>query len=424
MFKINLIHEFRCRSLIEQSTNEKKLIHAIENNSITLYCGFDITADSLHIGHILPLLCLKRFQNAGHKPIVLVGGATSLIGDPSFKIFERKLNSIELIDSWKQNITNQISRFLDFGPDFNSAVIVNNYEWFEGLSLLKFLRLVGKHFSVNKMIARDAVKKRISRIDTGISFTEFSYNLLQAYDFSILHDRYNVTLQIGGSDQWGNIISGIDLIRKLYRRETFGLTLPLLTQKNGTKFGKTENNTIWLDSYKTSPYKFYQYWINISDCDVYKFLKFFTLLEMSEIDLIKSHASIEELNKAKLFLAGYLTKMIHGKSGEESAKRISSCLFYRNFLDMQESDFLQLEQDSMPSIKVSGIRDLQQILVDSCLACSRTQAKNMIMSNAIAINNVKQNNVTYVFSSNDMLFKKYTLLSRGKKNFCLICWIK
>ncbi|XBC42396.1 MAG: tyrosine--tRNA ligase [Buchnera aphidicola (Meitanaphis elongallis)] len=424
MFKINLIHEFRRRSLIKQSTNEKKLIHAIENNSITLYCGFDITADSLHIGHILPLLCLKRFQNAGHKPIVLVGGATSLIGDPSFKIFERKLNSIELIDSWKQNITNQISRFLDFGPDFNSAVIVNNYEWFEGLSLLKFLRLVGKHFSVNKMIARDAVKKRISRIDTGISFTEFSYNLLQAYDFSILHDRYNVTLQIGGSDQWGNIISGIDLIRKLYRSETFGLTLPLLTQKNGTKFGKTENNTIWLDSYKTSPYKFYQYWINISDCDVYKFLKFFTLLEMSEIDLIKSHASIEELNKAKLFLAGYLTKMIHGKSGEESAKRISSCLFYRNFLDMQESDFLQLEQDSMPSIKVSGIRDLQQILVDSCLACSRTQAKNMIMSNAIAINNVKQNNATYVFSSNDMLFKKYTLLSRGKKNFCLICWIK
>ncbi|XBC44477.1 MAG: tyrosine--tRNA ligase [Buchnera aphidicola (Schlechtendalia peitan)] len=422
MYKVDVISEFRQRNLIAQITKEKQLIHKIKNTNISMYCGFDITADSLHIGHILPLLCLKRFQNSGHKPIILIGGATSLIGDPSFKISERKLNSITLINEWTDIITHQVSTFLDFNPHFNSAVIVNNYEWFKNLSVLKFLRTIGKHFSVNKMIAKDAVKKRINRIDTGISFTEFSYNLLQAYDFSVLYHKYGVTLQIGGSDQWGNIISGIDLIRKLYSREVFGLTLPLLTQKNGIKFGKTEKNTIWLDKRKTSPYKFFQYWINISDYNVYNFLKFFTTLSILEIDKIASCNSILELNKSKIFLAEYLTRLVHGEHGVQSAKRISSCLFNSDVSKMQKSDFMQLEKDGIPSILISGIRDLKQVLVDSSLASSRTQARSMIISNSISINNIKQNNESYVFSKNDIFFKRYTLLSRGKKNFCLICW--
>ncbi|XBC43421.1 MAG: tyrosine--tRNA ligase [Buchnera aphidicola (Meitanaphis flavogallis)] len=424
MHQGNLIHEFQQRNLIAQITNEKKLMRLVQNNNISLYCGFDITAESLHIGHILPLLCLKKFQKFGHKPVVLLGGATSLIGDPSFKNAERQLNSIELINVWKKAITDQVSLFLDFNLSFSSAMIVNNYEWFENLSLLTFLRVVGKKFSIKKMITRDAVKKRINREGTGISFTEFSYNLLQAYDFSFLHHKYNVILQIGGSDQWGNIVSGIELIRKLYKNETFGLTLPLLTQKNGMKFGKTENNTVWLDSNKTSPYKFYQYWINISDSDVYKFLKFFTILNISEIDAMEDFTSSIKLNEAKLFLAKYLTEIVHGPHGVQAAQRISSCLFYGNFFNMKESDFFQLEQDGVPLINISGIRDLQQVLVDSCLAPSRTQARNMILSNSISINNVVQNDAMYVFSNNDILFRRYTLLSRGKKHFYLICWSK
>ncbi|XBC38826.1 MAG: tyrosine--tRNA ligase [Buchnera aphidicola (Melaphis rhois)] len=423
MHKFDLINEFKTRDLIAQVTNEEKLIYKINNGNISLYCGFDVTADSLHIGHILPLLCLKRFQDAGHKPIILIGGATSLIGDPSFKISERQLNSIELIDAWKESISNQISLFLDFNLNFNSAMIVNNYEWFENLSLLQFLCTIGKHFSVNKMINRDAVKKRIIRTDTGISFTEFSYNLLQAYDFSVLYKKYKVILQIGGSDQWGNITSGINLIRRFYSDETFGLTLPLLTQKNGVKFGKTEKNTIWLDKNKTSSYKFYQYWVNISDLDVCRFLKFFTVLSILEINVIASVNSSLELNKSKLFLAEYLTKMVHGENALKAAKRISSCLFYGDVFSMKESDFFQLEQDGIPSIKISGFLSLQQVLVDSHLASSRTQARHMIVSNSVTINSIKQNNEMYVLSNNDVIFNKYTLLSRGKKTFCLIHWI-
>ncbi|XBC44754.1 MAG: tyrosine--tRNA ligase [Buchnera aphidicola (Schlechtendalia chinensis)] len=422
MHKINLINEFKVRNLIAQITNEKKIIHEINNKSISLYCGFDVTAESLHIGHILPLLCLKRFQEFGHKPIVLIGGATSLIGDPSFKTSERKLNSLELVSIWKNAIIEQISLFLDFNIHNSGKTIIDNYEWFKNFSLLKFLRIVGKNFSVNKMISKDAVKRRINRLDSGISFTEFSYNLLQAYDFSILYRKHNVILQVGGSDQWGNIISGIDLVRRLYGNEVFGLTLPLLVKKNGIKFGKTENNTIWLDKNKTSPYKFYQYWINISDYDICKFLRFFTNLDILKIDDIESCNSYIELNKYKLFLAEYLTKLVHGENGAKSAKRISSYLFHSNFVDIKKTDFFQLEQDGIPSVKISGIRDLKQVLVDSSLSVSRTQAKNMILANSIAINNIKKTDDMYVISKNDILYGRYTLLSRGKKKFCLICW--
>ncbi|XBC39340.1 MAG: tyrosine--tRNA ligase [Buchnera aphidicola (Nurudea shiraii)] len=424
MTQVNLVYELKKRDLIAHLTSEKKLMSILLNRNISLYCGFDVTADSLHVGHILPLLFLKRFQDAGHKPIVLIGGATSLIGDPSFKTSERKLNPIELIDKWSTSIFNQISLFLDFHCNAFSAKIINNYAWFKDISLLNFLRDIGKYFSVNKMISKDAVKRRINRSDVGISFTEFSYNLLQAYDFSILYKKYNVILQIGGSDQWGNIISGVDLIRRLYKNEVYGLTLPLLTQKNGTKFGKTEQNTIWLDRKKTSPYVFYQYWINTSDCNVQKFLKMFTNLNISEIDEIKHSCNSIELNKSKVFLADYLTNIVHGKEGVKASKRISSCLFYGDLHKMKKSDFFQLEQDGIPSIRISSIRDLQQVLVDSGLASSRTQARNMIASRAISVNYVKQDNVMYVFSNRDILFGKYTLISRGKKYFCLICWIK
>ena len=277
MVSNNLLQELQKRGFVAQVTNKKDLADRLASGPIVLYCGFDPTADSLHLGHLVPLFCLIRFQLAGHRPIALVGGATGIIGDPSYKTTERKLNALEIIHEWVEKIKYQVSSVLDFNCGDNSAIVVNNYDWFRSINVLTFLRDIGKYFSVNKMINKETVKQRLKRT-SGISFTEFSYNVLQGYDFSYLNKKYGVALQIGGSDQWGNITSGIDLTRRLNNNTVYGLTLPLINKKDGTKFGKTESGTVWLDPNKTSPYKFYQFWINTADNDLFFFLKIFTFL--------------------------------------------------------------------------------------------------------------------------------------------------
>ncbi|WP_422667079.1 tyrosine--tRNA ligase [Buchnera aphidicola] len=417
------LNELHNRQLISYITNEEKLNNIINKKCISLYCGFDPTADSLHIGHLILLITLKRFQKNGHRPIIVIGGATSLIGDPSFKNKERICNINHNIDIWIQKIIKQISSFLDFNCGTNSARILNNDSWFKNINLLSFLRDTGKYFSINTMINRDSVKQRITRVDQGISFTEFSYSLLQAYDFLILYQRHKVCLQIGGSDQWGNISSGMHLIHKVLNKTVYGLTVPLLIQSNGIKFGKTESDTIWLDAKKTSPYKFYQFWMNIDDSSVYYFLKLFTFEKVSKIELLEKENNINNrIIDDKSFLAKNITSLVHGKKNLLAVERITECLFFKNIHSITELDFQQLEQDGIPSIQVSMIKDLQDALILCSFSKSRTQSKNLIQSNSISINTCKNININYVFISSDKLFNKFTLLSKGKKNHCLICW--
>ncbi|WP_340617164.1 tyrosine--tRNA ligase [Xenorhabdus entomophaga] len=418
----NLIKQLQERGLVAQVTDEEALAERLAQGPVSLYCGFDPTADSLHLGHLVPLLCLKRFQLAGHKPIALVGGATGLIGDPSFKATERKLNTEETVKEWVEKIRKQVSPFLSFDGE-NGAELANNYNWFGEMDVLTFLRDIGKHFSVNQMINKEAVKQRLNRDDVGISYTEFSYNLLQSYDFAKLNGKYGVELQIGGSDQWGNITSGIDLTRRLHQKQVFGMTVPLITKSDGTKFGKTEGGAVWLDPKRTSPYKFYQFWINTADADVYRFLKFFTFMSIEEINALEEEdKNSGKAPRAQYILAEQVTKLVHGEVGLAAAKRITESLFSGAVADLTEDDFAQLAQDGMPAIELENGADLQQALVSTEFVPSRGQARTMISSNAVSINGVKQSEPMYVFTDGDRLFGRYTLLRRGKKHYCLIDW--
>jgi len=375
------------------------------------------------LGHLVPLLCLKRFQDAGHKPVALVGGATGLIGDPSFKAAERKLNTSDTVNEWVEKIRHQVAPFLDFDCGSNSAIAANNYDWFGSMNVLTFLRDIGKHFSVNQMINKEAVKQRLNRDDQGISFTEFSYNLLQGYDFACLNERHDVVLQIGGSDQWGNITSGIDLTRRMHQNQVFGLTVPLITKSDGTKFGKTEGGAVWLDAKKTSPYKFYQFWINTADADVYRFLKFFTFLSLDEINALEEEdKNSGKAPRAQYVLAEMVTRLVHGDDGLVAAQRITQSLFSGALSDLTEQDLAQLAQDGMPGVELESGQDLQQALVDSELAPSRGQARKLIDAKSVSINGSLQTNAEYAFSDGDRLYGKYTLLRRGKKNYSLISW--
>lgn len=419
----NLIAELRERGLIAQVTDEQALTQRLAQGSITLYCGFDPTADSLHLGHLVPLLCLRRFQQAGHKPVALVGGATGLIGDPSFKAQERKLNTTETVQQWVDKIRQQVAPFLDFNCGDNPAVAVNNYDWFGEMNVLTFLRDIGKHFSVNQMINKEAVKQRLNRDDVGISFTEFAYNLLQGYDFACLNQRYGVELQIGGSDQWGNITSGIDLTRRLQQRQVFGLTVPLITKADGTKFGKTESGAVWLDARKTSPYAFYQFWINTSDADVYRFMKFFTFMSLAQIAALEQEdRDSGKTPRAQVLLAEQVTRLVHGEAGLAAAQRITRSLFNDTLGELTADDFAQLAQDGVPMVELTMDADLQQALVTAGLQPSRGQARKTIAASAVSVNGQKQPDPEYVFSDADRLFGRYTLLRRGKKNYCLVCW--
>ena len=423
MASSNLIKQLQERGLVAQVTDEEALAERLAQGPIALYCGFDPTADSLHLGHLVPLLCLKRFQLSGHKPVALVGGATGLIGDPSFKATERKLNTNETVNEWVEKIRHQVSPFLDFNCGETSAITANNYDGFGGMPGLTFLRDIGKHFSVNQMINKEAVKQRLNRDDSGISFTEFSYNLLQGYDFSELYSRHEVVLQIGGSDQWGNITSGIDLTRRMHQKQVFGLTVPLITKADGTKFGKTEGGAVWLAPKKPSPYKFSQFWINPADADVYRFLKFFTFMSIEEINALEEEdKNSGKAPRAQYVLAEEVTGMVHGEEGLAAAKRITQSLFSGSLSEMTEVDFGQLAQDGLELFEVPRDTDLQQALVIAGMAPSKGQARTMISSNAVSVNGEKQTDTEYSFADSDRLFGRYTLLRRGKKNYTLLLW--
>ncbi|CAL4319399.1 Tyrosine--tRNA ligase [Buchnera aphidicola (Mindarus abietinus)] len=420
---LNIVSELKNRGLIHNLTKETEFLTILLEKKIKVYCGFDPTADSLHLGHLLPLICMKRFQKNGHKLVFLVGEATSLIGDPSFKEKSRKLNSIFHMEAFSKKIKHQIFNFFKRNKNSSNLTILSNLNWFKKMNLLDFLSNIGKYFSINSMINKESVKKRIKRIDQGIAFSEFSYSLLQAYDFLKLYQQKGVILQIGGSDQWGNISSGINLIRKVTKKKVFGLTIPLLMQSNGLKFGKTERGTIWLDSKKTSAYKFYQFWINVSDNNIYDYLRKFTFLKNSEIDNFEGKKNFEKhVFLAKQKLAENVTTLVHGKEKCESAKRITQSIFFNSIENMKKIDFFQLKQDGIPTVNLLNSDDLQEALVKSGLSSSRGQARNMILANAIYVNHKKEKNIKYKFNCQDKIFGKYTLLRRGKKSYCLICW--
>lgn len=423
MFQSALIQDLHDRGLIAQLTDARGLDALLASSSVTLYCGFDPTADSLHLGHLVPVLVLKRFQQAGHKPIALVGGATGMIGDPSFKATERKLNTPEIIAGWVVNIRAQVAPFLNF-DGVNAAIMANNYDWFGGMGALDFLRDIGKHFSVNAMIKKESVQQRINRDEQGISYTEFSYSLLQGYDFVELNRRYDCVLQIGGSDQWGNITAGADLTRRLNQKQVYGLTLPLVTKSDGTKFGKTESGAIWLDAKKTSPYAFYQFWINTADADVYKFMRYFTFLSIEEIDAIEAADNAGgKKPEAQRILAEQVTELVHGQAALQAAQRISKSLFSGDLDALTESDFEQLAQDGVPGLTLEKSADgLVDALAAAGLAKSKSEARGFLQSGSVQVNGVKIDAIDYRFTETDRRFGRFTLLRRGKKNYAMLRW--
>ena len=430
---MSVIKDLQSRGLIAQTTDIEALDALLNEQKISLYCGFDPTADSLHIGHLLPVLALRRFQQAGHTPIALVGGATGMIGDPSFKATERSLNSAETVAGWVESIRNQLTPFLSFEGD-NAAIMANNADWFGSMNCLDFLRDIGKHFSVNTMLNKESVKQRIERDDVGISFTEFAYSLLQGYDFAELNKRHGAVLEIGGSDQWGNITAGIDLTRRLHQKQVFGLTLPLVTKSDGTKFGKTEGGAVWLNAKKTSPYQFYQFWLKVADADVYKFLKYFTFLSIEEIDAIEAKDKASGTKpEAQRILAEEMTRLIHGEEALAAAQRISESLFAEDQSSLTESDFEQLALDGLPTFEVSESLNVVETLVKTGLASSNKEARGFVNSKAVLLNGkpVEANNPNhaaekpddaYMLTDEHKRFGKYTIVRRGKRNHALLVW--
>ena len=411
-----LIEQLTQRGLIAQYSGDQKLFTHLDQSRV-LYCGFDPTAESLHLGNLVPLLVLKRFQQAGHTPIALVGGATGMIGDPSFKADERKLNTPEVIAGWADKIKGQVSQFIDFDCGETSARVVNNLDWTVKMSALDFLRDVGKHFSVNNMIAKESVKQRIDRDGSGISFTEFSYSLLQGMDFAELNRRYNCTLQVGGSDQWGNIVGGIDLSRRQNRTHCFGLTVPLITKADGTKFGKTEAGAVWLDPSKTSPYSFYQ------------FLRYFTFLPLDEIQAIEAvDAAAAGRPQAQAVLASEATSLVHGEEGLNAALRITEALFSGSSVDLSESDLKQLSQDGMPFSQLSNSdlvdKPLTNLLTDAGMVKAGREVKDALARNSVFINGIAKGSQDNMGTSNSFtaehaLYERFFLVRLGKKKYHL-----
>ena len=407
---MHIFDELKERGLIFQTTDEEALRKALEEGQVSYYTGYDPTADSLHLGHLVAILTSRRLQLAGHKPYALVGGATGLIGDPSFKDAERSLQTKDTVDGWVKSIQGQLSRFLDFENGENKAVMVNNYDWFGGMNVLTFLRDIGKHFSVNQMINKEAVKQRLNRDDQGISFTEFSYNLLQGYDFACLNKLHGVSLQIGGSDQWGNITSGIDLTRRLHQNQVFGLTVPLITKADGTKFGKTEGGAVWLDPEKTSPFDFFQYWRNVADSDVLKCIRMLTFLPLEEIDAMESWEGAQ-LNQAKEILAFELTKLVHGEDEANKAREASHALFAGGG-----------DSAHMPTVELSsadfadGDMDILSLLVKTELAPSRSDARRAVEQGGVSVADEKVTDIKTAYNA-DSFGADGLVVKRGKKKF-------
>lgn len=416
---MNLLKDLEYRGLINQVTDLEGLTKQLEEGQLTLYCGFDPTGDSLHIGHLLTVLTLRRFQLAGNRPLALVGGATGLIGDPSGKKAERTLNEKEIVVHFSNRIKDQLSRFLDFEGQ-NSAKIVNNYDWIGNLDVISFLRDVGKNFGVNYMLAKDSVE---SRIQSGISFTEFSYMILQSYDFLKLFENENCRLQIGGSDQWGNITAGLELIRKSTDDEgkAYGFTIPLVTKSDGTKFGKTEGGAIWLDGEKTSPYELYQFFINTDDRDVVKFLKYFTFLPHEEIDaLVEEVATTPEKRSAQRRLAEEVTKLVHGDEALAQAIRISEALFSGDIANLNANEIKQGFKD-VPSYDCNEDEiSLLELLVAAKIAPSKRQGREDIQNGAIYVNGERTTELDKIVTKAERIEEQFTIIRRGKKKYFLI----
>ncbi len=416
----DLVAELDWRGLIAQVTHREALVDHLSSASRTLYCGFDPTADSLHIGSLVPLLTLRRFQMFGHRPILLLGGATGLIGDPSFKDDERTLNSEAVVGEWVESLRHQVQPYLDFDGE-HGALIANNLDWTAKMSVVSFLRDIGKHFSVNAMIQRDSVRNRLERVDQGISYTEFSYMLLQGMDYLELARTENCTLQIGGQDQWGNIVSGVDLVRRHLGREVYALTLPLVTKADGTKFGKTASGTVWLDAGKTSPYTFYQFWLNTADADVDKYLKLFTFMTADEIEALAQQTTEHpEQRQAQISLAEQVTTLVHGADAVRSAQRISEALFGGELQALQADDLSQLQQDGLESSPVAEGEGLLTAMVTAGVAKSTGEARKLVQGGGVRLSGevVKDPRQSIDFSAG--LYGRYHVLRKGKKVYHLL----
>ncbi|MDR4948892.1 tyrosine--tRNA ligase [Neobacillus cucumis] len=416
---MDLLQDLAWRGIIYQQTDEEGLKDLLSKESISLYCGVDPTANSLHIGHLVAFLTLRRFQQHGHRPIVLVGGATGLIGDPSGKSEERKLLTLETVQDNVVGIQKQLSAIFDFDGE-NGAIMVNNYDWAGSMDIVTFLRDIGKHIGVNYMLAKDTIA---SRLETGISFTEFTYTILQAMDFNHLYDHHNCKLQIGGSDQWGNITSGLELIRKMHDEESkaFGLTIPLVTKADGTKFGKTEGGAVWLDPEKTTPYEFYQFWINTADADVVKYLKYFTFLSHEEIESLEQSVQEEpHLRKAQKALSEEITRMIHGEESLQQAIKISQALFSGDVKNLSAEEIKQGFKD-VPSYDAGeGEENLVDLLVAAKISPSKRQAREDITNGAVTVNGEKVTDTAYILQETDRIEGQFTIIRRGKKKYTLI----
>ncbi len=418
--KNEFLKELQWRGLINDCTDFEALDELVEKGNITLYCGFDPTADSLHIGHLLMILILKRFQLAGHKPLALVGGATGLIGDPSGRSVERPDSNPETVVKWSESIKGQLSQFLDFNDtEVNGAEIVNNYDWTSNVSMIDFLRDVGKYFNVNYILAKDLV---CSRLDSGMTFTEFSYTILQGMDFKHLYETKKCVLQIGGSDQWGNITSGLELIRKQlgHEEKAVGLTMPLVTKADGTKFGKTAGGAVWLDRKKTSPYELYQFLINTADADVVKFLKYFTFLTKEEIEAVEAEFNeAPHLRHGQKVLAREVVTLVHGVEAYEQALKITEALFSGNLATLTAEE-IEVGFKDVPSVELAEDLNLVDALVFAKAASSKRESREFINNNSISINGEKVNDLEFMITKENAIGGQFTVIRRGKKKYFLI----
>ncbi|ASW48912.2 tyrosine--tRNA ligase [Streptococcus suis] len=418
---MNIFEELKARGLVFQTTDEEALVKALTEGQVSYYTGYDPTADSLHLGHLVAILTSRRLQLAGHKPYALVGGATGLIGDPSFKDAERSLQTKDTVDGWVTKIQGQLSRFLDFENGDNKAEMVNNYDWFSDISFIDFLRDVGKYYTVNYMMSKDSVKKRI---ETGISYTEFAYQIMQGYDFYELNDKHNVTLQIGGSDQWGNMTAGTELIRRKADKSGHVMTVPLITDSTGKKFGKSEGNAVWLDADKTSPYEMYQFWLNVMDDDAVRFLKIFTFLSLDEIaEIEKQFDAARHERLAQKILAKEVVTLVHGEEAYNQALNITEQLFAGNIKNLSAKELKQ-GLSNVPNYAVQAEDNLNivELLVTSGIVSSKRQAREDVANGAIYVNGERVQDLDYTLSDSDKIDGELTVIRRGKKKYSVLTY--
>ena len=417
-----LIADLEWRGLIAQTTDREALLKDLNAGPVTYYCGYDPTAPSLHVGNLVVLSVMRRFQLAGHKPLPLVGGATGLVGDPSGRNEERSLNDESIVEEWVSRLRNQISRFLDFDSSTNGAVMVNNLDWTKNMSALEFLRDVGKYFSVNQMLSKDSVSSRLEA--GGISYTEFSYQVLQGYDFLELYRRHNCIIQLGGSDQWGNIVAGLDLIRKAEQGSAHAFTVPLMTKSDGSKFGKTASGAIWLDADMTSPYAFYQYWLNTEDADVPKFLKVFSFKDRAEIErLIETVQTNPGAREAHRELARELTTLVHGEKEALQAEAAGKALFGQGELSELDEKTLEAALAQLPRTTISKGESFPtwvDLLAATGVVDSKSAARRIVKENGAYLNNVKITGEDFAPSTNDLLYGRFLVLRKGKRDLAAV----